>query len=124
MTDQKYTNFRDSEQRLKEMHESMLDGGICVDPTPITVGQKVSILYDGLLAQSGADQVYLHAGFGGNKQWYDVRDLAMTRTGWGWESILDVEDRSRLNFCFKDSADHWDNNSGRNWSYEIHNGDY
>lgn len=124
MSNQKHTNYRDSEQRLKEMREDMLDGGICVDPTPITAGQQVTVLYDGLLSQSGADQVYLHTGFGGGNQWYNVCDLPMIKTGWGWEGILDVNDSSRFNFCFKDSADNWDNNWGKNWSYEIHNGSY
>lgn len=95
--------------------------GIYMEPVPITLGDDVKIKYKGILA-GGAQKVYLHAGFGYN-QWDQVQDIPMrkTRDG-GWSATLKVEDASRLNFCFKDNADNWDNNSGRNWSYEIHNG--
>lgn len=97
-------------------------GGVAVYPTPITVGEHINVIYEGLLAKSGADQVWLHMGFGPHESWHDVKDLKMLKTGRGWEQTLQVTDESRFNFCFKDSADHWDNNNGHNWSYEVHNG--
>ena len=97
-------------------------GGVNVYPTPITRGEHVNIIYDGLLASSGADEVYLHVGFGTHGNWQDIRDIKMFHTGRGWEQTLKASDPSRLNFCFKDSADNWDNNSGYNWSFEIHDG--
>lgn len=118
----KYTNMRDSELRLKEMKESSLSGGVAVDPTPITAGQEVTILYNGLLSGAGADQVYLHMGYGNNRHWSAISDQSMHRTGWGWEKTVVMTEDSRFNFCFKDSAGNWDNNSGKNWSYEVHNG--
>lgn len=120
----KHTNMRDSEQRLKEMQESLMGGGVYVDPTPITAGQQVTILYNGLLSNSGAQQVYLHVGYGDANHWTHVADYPMNKIGWGWEKTITMEDDSRFNFCFKDSANNWDNNSGRNWSYEVHNGDF
>lgn len=122
MIDNSRTNMRDSEQRLKEMHENLMGGGVYVDPTPITAGQKVTVLYNGLLAKSGADQIYLHVGYGDARHWNHLADIPMTRIGWGWEKTIAMTDDSRFNFCFKDSANNWDNNTGHNWSYEVHNG--
>lgn len=81
-------------------------------------GSDISIIYNGLLNNSGADQVYLHAGFGDPMQWRIVDDYRMQRTHEGWKKTLNMED-SHLTFCFHDTSDHWDNNSGYNWSYSI-----
>ncbi|MHB8171942.1 MAG: carbohydrate-binding protein [Thermincolia bacterium] len=122
MVDFKHTNFRDGEQRLPQMQKAQFEGGVAVDPTPITLGQEVTVLYEGILADSGADQVFLHCGYGSNENWQMIQDLPMYHTGHGWERSFKVNDESRLNFCFKDSANNWDNNSGHNWSFEVHNG--
>ncbi len=48
--------------------DTHLTGGVSVSPMPITAGEEVTVKYNGLLAQSGADSVYLHAGFGGQPE--------------------------------------------------------
>lgn len=108
------------------MHNQQLDPdmdqGITVQPTPIIAGQKVEIRYDGLLARAGAQDIYLHAGFGNHNNWSNVMDVKMSRRGHGFETRFAIEEETRFNFCFRDSADNWDNNHGHNWSFEIHNG--
>ncbi|AZR72245.1 carbohydrate-binding protein [Anoxybacter fermentans] len=99
-----------------------MDQGIKVEPTPIIAGQRVDIEYDGLLAKAGAQEIYLHAGFGRNDSWTNVMDIKMTRQGNRFVTRLAIEDETRFNFCFRDNAGNWDNNNGRNWSFEIHNG--
>lgn len=91
--------------------------GIKVEPqTPD--GKDVKIIYDGLLAKSGAQEVYMHTGFGRRQKWEDVYDHRMERTARGWEKTIHMEEK-QLNFCFKDSADNWDNNKGENWTYAV-----
>ena len=104
----------------KKKLEEVADG-IFLEPVPITFGDEVRIKYMGTLA-SMAQKVYLHTGYGYDV-WSNVQDVPMrkTRDG-GWSATVTVDDSSRFNFCFKDSADNWDNNSGNNWSYEIHDG--
>jgi len=111
------------ENKLKLMSENQIQG-IAIDPLPATLGDEVTFLYNGLLAMSGAEQVYLHCGYGDNKNWKTVKDERMEWTGYGWAKTIDLNNDSRLNFCFKDSANNWDNNNGVNWSIEIHNGSY
>ena len=110
--------------REREAAAGGVDDGVYVKPTPISYGQQVTIWYSGLLARHGADQVYLHYGFGPGV-WKDVRDVPMKRVGWVgdtplWEASLEAKGFGTLEFCFHDSADHWDNNNGHNWVYEIH----
>ena len=113
-----------AERRGPETRPDMVDDGVLVKPTPITSGQRVTIWYSGLLARHGADQVFLHYGFGPGR-WQDVRDVPMKRVGWIgdtplWEAQVEVLSFGTLEFCFHDSADHWDNNNGHNWVYQIH----
>ncbi|GAW91594.1 carbohydrate-binding protein [Calderihabitans maritimus] len=122
MTDRKYTRYGDLENKLWSMREANYPDGVAVDPLPITAGEEITVLYYGLLAQSGADQVWLHCGFGPADRWYDINDYRMERTERGWVKKFKVKSGDRLNFCFRDSAYNWDNNNGRNWSFEIHEG--
>lgn len=82
-------------------------------------GRDLAIRYNGLLAASGADQVYLHFGFGDADDWVNIGDLGLERTFDGWESSVSLHDNRQLNFCFRDSANNWDNNNGLNWIYRI-----
>ncbi|MGE5396170.1 MAG: carbohydrate-binding protein [Chitinophagales bacterium] len=104
------------------MTKAEIQGGIIVTPVPITAGDSVHLIYNGLLSESGASKVYLHAGFGTSEHWTMIRDQEMTRSKWGWETVMDMQGDQRFNFCFRDCASNWDNNNGHNWSYEIHNG--
>ena len=89
-----------------------------VEPEPIKPGEKVRVNYRGLLAKSGAEQVYLHAGLG--EEWNEVRELEMKKTEDNtWSTELEVDTREAVSFCFKDSANNWDNNNGENWTYHV-----
>ncbi|ACV61695.1 hypothetical protein Dtox_0786 [Desulfofarcimen acetoxidans DSM 771] len=108
--------------RLKVMHDADYPGGVSVDPTPITAGQKTYILYNGLLAKSGAHEVYLHMGYGDAGKWHGVKEVRMEHTGWGFAKEFEAPFDNNLNFCFRDNANNWDNNNGYNWTFQIHNG--
>lgn len=117
------SRFGDGEARLEKMHKADYPGGVVVDPTPITAGEEVTVFYNGLLGREGRGQVYLHYGYGRDDSWRNISDIRMEKTGWGWVSSLKIpEHEGRFHFCFKDSAGNWDNNSGANWSFEIHSG--
>lgn len=101
-----------------ETHETP----VRVRPAPITYGERVTVFYNGYLGQSYDDEVYVRTGYGRNDDWRIVRDIRMEKTASGWETSFSVMDDSRLNLCFRDDKYKWDNNYGRNWSYEVHNG--
>ncbi|MFZ5634606.1 MAG: carbohydrate-binding protein [Bacillota bacterium] len=82
-------------------------------------GRDVRIRYNGLLAASGAADVFMHYGFGESDNWASVGDMHLERTYEGWESTVAMHDNKQLNFCFRDSAHNWDNNNGLNWIYRI-----
>ncbi len=102
-----------------------VDDGVYVSPTPIAAGDHISIKYTGMLAKAGAGWLTLRMGYGHN-EWSGICDIPMSKVEDGaFEARVEipVEQCSRLQFCFADDAGNWDNNSGRNWSYEIHCGE-
>lgn len=92
--------------------------GVYITPAEYSEGDRVRITYDGLLAKSGASDMYAHIGYG-TKKWNDIMDLRMSKTEAGFEAIFPVSSSSPLNVVFKDSADNWDNNSGSNYSFKA-----
>jgi len=119
------TRTRTASQRTdgRKRREVEVEGGITVSPVPLTMGERVTVKYQGLLAQSGAEQLYLHKGYGPGHSWSSIEDLPMQKNNGVWEVQFVADNASRLNFCFKDNAENWDNNNGRNWSLEIHSGE-
>ncbi len=95
----------------------LFDDRVDVEPQPIKAGGLIKIRYAGLLARSGADQVYLHYGVDG---WKKSATVPMQRIGDRFEAEIKTTASVRqVDFCFKDSADHWDNNSGSNWRVQA-----
>lgn len=94
-----------------------IDNGIYVKPLQVTVGDNIKISYDGLLAKSGANEVYAHIGYG--NKWSSSKDYKMIKTNTGFETSIPVTNAETLNICFKDSINNWDNNSGMNYTFEV-----
>ncbi|PRX34908.1 putative carbohydrate-binding protein with starch-binding CBM53 [Orenia metallireducens] len=97
---------------------------IRIEPFPVKAGQRVRVGYNGLLAKSGANQVYLHAGLSRHGDiWEQAKDIVMDNNIDTWTAELEVPTEfEKFNFCFKDCADNWDNNNGKNWTYTIVHG--
>jgi hypothetical protein len=94
-----------------------VENGVAISPSVPSVGEKVQIVYDGLLSKSGATHVYAHVGYG--SRWENAQDIPMMKTGMGFETTLPVLKPDTINVCFKDCANHWDNNSGLNYSFDV-----
>lgn len=90
-----------------------------VRPLPMHNGDVIEVRYNGLLAKSGADQVYLHTGLAYEYDWTNVQNIKMNKEENDWVVNVELKEPVKLKFCFKDSANNWDNNNGRNWSYTI-----
>ena len=89
--------------------------GILTDHELVRNGDNLKIIYDGLLAQSGAEHVYLHIGEG---EWFfNEQYVKMNRVeDKKFEADVHVQPTGEtVNFCFKDCANNWDNNHGNNY---------
>ncbi|MDP4183282.1 MAG: carbohydrate-binding protein [Bacillota bacterium] len=94
-----------------------MQNGISLSPAVPTAGEKIKVIYDGLLAKSGANDIYAHIGYGSN--WDRSSYFKMNKSLTGFEASLPVEYSDTMNICFKDCANNWDNNSGKNYSFDV-----
>ncbi len=99
------------------MYNSYIENGVIITPNVIAEGDRAKVLYRGLLYNSGADSVYMHAGYGDD--WENSTAIQMNKTSEGFESVLPITEFKKLNMVFKDSASNWDNNLGMNYSFEV-----
>ncbi|MFZ5988473.1 MAG: carbohydrate-binding family 25 protein [Bacillota bacterium] len=81
-------------------------------------GDRLKLSYKGILAKSGAKDVFAAVSFGDNRNWEDVRYYPMDKIdNQTFEAVLPVNEVINLNVAFKDGANNWDNNSGKNYSF-------
>ena len=77
------------------------------------------LVYDGLLAQNGSNEIHAVVGYGNNLNWEDVEEHKMDKTKDNkFELMLTVKRPGNINIAFKDNAQNWDNNSGHNYNFE------
>lgn len=95
--------------------------GIHISPTTAKPHHNIVVAYDGLLVQSGADEVYVHCGSSDRTtNWNNIQDVPMRKHSDGtFSADVYVPDGERLNICFHDNADNWDNNNWHNYSVPI-----
>ena len=94
-----------------------ISNGVVINPSVPSAGDKVKIVYDGLLSKSGATHVFARIGYG--SLWENTQDVPMMKTSTGFETTIPVMKSDTLNVAFKDCANHWDNNSGLNYSFDV-----
>ena len=102
----------------KSSTTSYTSNGVNVTPKTFASGDRIKLTYNGLLAQSGALEIYAHVGYGASK-WQNVTDIKMSQTKNGFETTLPISSTSNLNIAFKDSINNWDNNSGNNYCFKA-----
>ncbi|TYQ16184.1 UNVERIFIED_CONTAM: putative carbohydrate-binding protein with starch-binding CBM53 [Acetivibrio alkalicellulosi] len=84
-------------------------------------GQNIRLVYNGLLASSGANDVYAVVSYGNNQHWDDIRYYQMDNIGERtFRALIPNNENMNINVVFKDSANNWDNNKGRNYSFNSH----
>jgi hypothetical protein len=85
-------------------------------PSAARSGDSVRIKYHGLLKNSGANEVFLYLGKDG---WQSSKFVPMQWSEDGFYIDVRAEADHELNFCFKDTANNWDNNNGFDWKVDI-----
>lgn len=99
---------------IKELDNSYSNSGVQMQDTRNTV----RILYSGILAKSGAKEIYAVIGYGDNYNWENVSEYPMHNlSDEKFELIFPVTRSGQINIAFRDSANNWDNNSGRNFTF-------
>jgi len=97
--------------------KSYEDNGVLLSKKTLYSGDKIKVSYTGLLAQSGAQSVFLYVGFGND--WKKCSLIPMKLEQGIFSVEFDILECKNFGICFKDSAENWDNNSGENYVFSI-----
>lgn len=81
-------------------------------------GSVAEIEYNGLLANSGAHNIYMFWGY--EDHWKSPGNTKMKQMNDRFIAEFEVTSNGKLNIAFKDSANNWDNNSGENYKFKVH----
>ena len=84
--------------RAKQLYE---ENGVQVSKSSIRVGDEITLSYNGLLVQCGAESVYAHIGYG--ESWQDKEFIPMERCDDVFKAKIKVTHPDSLN-AFKDSG--------------------
>lgn len=112
----KWNKFLTEFARQKPFIKEYTSEGVWLVPE----GDKLRINYSGLLAKSGAKDVYTIAGYGSNNYWENVRYYHMDKIGdKSFQVLIPSNEKSNINICFKDGGENWDNNIGKNYTFDL-----
>ncbi|MCR4435462.1 MAG: carbohydrate-binding protein [Clostridiales bacterium] len=116
-----------NEEYSTELYEKVFDtrnvppfnsyssNGIQIEKYP----DRMRVFYDGILSQNGADGIFAYVGTGDSKNWGHTACYPMhvAKQQRGFEVLIPAKSNQTINLAFKDSAGHWDNNSGMNYTF-------
>jgi hypothetical protein len=94
-----------------------LKNGVAISPASPIVGDKIKILYDGILSKNGATELTVHVGYGSN--WDSERDVPMVKKETCFETTIPALKEDYLKISFKDTSNNIDDNSGNGYSFDI-----
>jgi hypothetical protein len=94
-----------------------LDKGVAISPAAPIVGDRITILYDGVLSKNGASEVTVHLGYGSN--WDSEQDVPMVKNETCFEATVPALKEEYLKLSFKDSSNNIDDNTGKGYSFDI-----
>ena len=98
-----------------------MDKNIFFNTDKLIENEEVTISYMGYLFEKGADEVYLHYGFG--PEWEGASEIKMDKTEFGFQCAIPNLKKGSLELCFRDGSGEWDNRFGQNFSFPIESAD-
>jgi hypothetical protein len=112
--DEEYSSDITTDLNDTSSDDSYSEYGVHLEDTTNTF----RLQYDGILAKSGAQDIYSVVGYGNNHEWDNIEFYKMHKAdNQTFETLLPINKSGNINIAFKDGADHWDNNSGTNYCF-------
>ena len=94
-----------------------MDGAVFFGTDNLIEGKTAKLTYNGALAENGANEVYVHFGFG--LLWDNLQEIKLDKIDNHFETEITLTSCEDINFCFRDENNNWDNNDTQNYSAPI-----
>ena len=85
--------------------------------TNLFQNETVEITYKGYLFKANSTDVSIVYGYGDN--WENQAEQPMKRTLDGFKANIEIKEFNKINFCFKNSYEEWDNNNFQDYHADI-----
>ena len=95
----------------------VMQGTVFFDTDNLIEGKTTKLVYKGILAQNGANEIYIHFGFG--LLWDNLQEIKLAKVDDHFETEITLTSCEDINFCFRDENNNWDNNDTQNYSAPI-----
>lgn len=104
-------------QKKAKQNLEYMQKGVTISPASPVVGDKVTILYDGILSKNGAIDVIAHLGYGSNLD--NEQDVPMVKGDICFEATVPALKEDFLKLSFRDPLNNIDDNEGTSYSFDI-----
>lgn len=94
-----------------------MEGTVFFDTDNLIEGKTTKLTYNGILAQNGANEIYVHFGFG--LLWDNLQEIKLDKVDDHFETEITLTSCEDINFCFRDENNNWDNNDTKNYCASI-----
>lgn len=101
----------------RQQNFEYMENGVAISPAVPIVGDRITIIYDGVLSKNGATAMNVHLGYGANME--NEQDIPMTRGETSFEVTVPALRESYLKLSFRDQMNNVDDNSGNYYSFDI-----
>ena len=82
----------------------------------------VKITYAGKFFEDKSKEVFLHYGF--NNNWEKAKDIKMEKSDLGYQAEIQLNNDKKLNICFFNEKNEWDNNDSNNYNFPIEEAEF
>lgn len=95
-----------------------IEESVYFDTTNLIEGRTAKLTYKGTLTSTGAEEIYVHYGFG--LLWENLQEIKLDKVADNtYETTINLVSSDSINFCFRDSNNNWDNNEAKNYTMPI-----
>lgn len=91
--------------------------GVATSPVTPSVGDKITIKYDGMLSKNGASEIFVHLSYGSNQE--NEQDVPMVKGETGYEATVPALKEDFLKLSFMDLQNNIDDNAGTGYNIDI-----
>lgn len=91
-----------------------MQGTVFFDTDNLIEGRTAKLTYKGILCENGANEIYVHFGFG--LLWDNLQEIKLDKVNDGFETEITLTSCEDINFCFRDENNNWDNNETKNYT--------
>lgn len=94
-----------------------VQNGVATSPVTPSVGDRITIKYDGILSKNNASEILVHLSYGNNLE--NEQDVPMVKGETGYEVTVPALKEDFLKLSFKDLQNNIDDNAGSGYNIDI-----